>query len=88
MGRNAPKAPRDAEAARFPTPPGTQWKDVTITFMDRDIVEIKCGSATAVTRERLHIPGMVDTTTREKRPSDKWFLLMAFAARGPALGMK
>ena len=30
---------------------------------------------------------MADATKREKGPTDKWFLLMAFAARGPALGM-
>lgn len=87
LGKSAPKSPRDAEAARFPTPPGTQWKDVTITFKERDIIEIKCGNAIAVTRERLHIPGMADATKREKAPTDKWFLLMAFAARGPTLNM-
>jgi hypothetical protein len=51
-------------------------------------VEIKCGKERAVTKERLHIPGMADTTRREKAPTDKWFLLMAFASRGPALSMK
>lgn len=87
VGKVAPSAERDAEAARFPTPPGTTWKDVTITFKERDIVEIKCGKERAVTKERLHIPGMADTTRREKTPTDKWFLLMAFASRGPALSM-
>lgn len=88
MEKSAPKTLRDAEGARFPTPPGTKWKDVTVTFKGRDIVEIKCGIAKAVTRERLHIPGMVDATKTEKVPTDKWFLLMAFAARGPDLSMK
>jgi hypothetical protein len=85
VGTVAPAAARDAEAARFPTPPGTAWKDVTITFNHRDIVEIKCRGATALSKERLHIPGMANATTRLKSPTDSWVLLMAFAARGPAL---
>jgi hypothetical protein len=38
--------------------------------------------------ERLHISGMFTATSREKNPTDKWYLLMAFAARGPSLNMQ
>lgn len=87
LARSGPAPVRDAEAARFPTPPGTSWNDVTITFKERDIVEIKCRDATAVNKERLHIPGMADATTTQKKPTGNWMLLMAFAARGPGLSM-
>jgi hypothetical protein len=40
-----------------------------------------------VNYERLHIPGMFVGTHREKKPTDKWFLLMAFALWGPNLNM-
>lgn len=78
----------DAADGRFPTPPGTTWRDITITFFERDILSIKCGDMPAVNCERLHIPGMFNDSSREKVPTDKWYLLMAFAARGPCLGMK
>jgi hypothetical protein len=73
--------------AKFPTPPETTWKDVTITFKSRDIISVKCRTVPAVNIERTHIPGMFDSTSGEKNPTDKWYLLMAFAARGPTLGM-
>lgn len=87
IGKAAPGAGRDSESARFQKPPGTTWKDVTITFMSRDIVSIKCGRQTAQNWERLHLAGMYDATTSEKVPTEKWILLMGFAARGPSLGM-
>ena len=74
--------------AKFPTPPETTWKDVTITFKSRDIISVKCGATPAVNIERLHIPGMFNDSSREKVPTEKWYLLMAFAARGPCLGME
>ncbi len=55
---------------------------------ERDTVEIKCGRATAVARERLPFPGLIDTTTSAKRATDKTFLCMVFAALGPASGKK
>lgn len=87
LGKTAPKAPRDAEAARFPTPPGTQWRDVTITFMDRDMLGIKCGKQREQTKQREQIPGMTKSTTELNMPSVNWFLLLAFAVNGPALSM-
>jgi hypothetical protein len=71
---------------RFPTPPGTHWNNVTISFRARDSVTIKCGDMAAVDYDRLQIPGMSVMNEKHKKPSDKWFLLMAFAARGPSLG--
>jgi hypothetical protein len=73
--------------SKFPTPPETTWKDVNITFKSRDIISVKCRTVAAVNIERTHIPGMFDSTSGEKNPTDKWYLLMAFAARGPTLGM-
>ncbi len=73
---------------KFPTPPGTEWKDITITFLSRDIIAIKCGRQPALNWERLHISGMFTATSREKNPTDKWYMLMAFAARGPSLSMQ
>ena len=73
--------------SKFPTPPETTWKDVTVTFKSRDIISVKCRAAPAVNIERTHIPGMFDSASAEKIPTDKWYLLMAFAARGPTLGM-
>jgi len=70
---------------RFPTPPGTKWKNITISFRARDSVTIKCGNMPAVDYDRLQIPGMSVMNEKHKKPSDKWFLLMAFAARGPSL---
>lgn len=73
--------------AKFPTPPETTWKAVTITFRTRDSIFAKCGDMPAVNIERTQIPGMFDSASAEKIPTDKWYLLMAFAARGPTLGM-
>ena len=73
--------------AMFPTPPETTWKDVTITFRARDNISVKCGDRPAVSIERTQIPGMFDSASAEKGPTDKWYLLMAFAARGPNLDM-
>lgn len=87
VGRSAPKPPRDAEGARFPTPPGTKWKDITITFMDRDMLGIKCGKQSEVTKQREQLPGMTNATTQLNTPSVTWYLLLAFAAHGPALSM-
>ncbi len=70
---------------RFPTPPGTKWKDITISFRARDSVTIKCGNMLGVNYDKLQIPGMTVMNEKHKKPSDKWFLLMAFAARGPNL---
>lgn len=70
---------------RFPTPPGTKWENITISFRARDSVTIKCGNMPAVDYDRLQIPGMSVMNEKHKKPSDKWFLLMAFAARGPSL---
>lgn len=72
---------------KFPTPAGTHWNNITITFISRDIISIKCGESASVNYERLHIPGMFVATHREKKPTDKWFLLMAFALWGPNLNM-
>lgn len=80
-----PKTDKPSEDNRFPTPAGTSWKDITITFLARDIISIKCGNETAVNYERLHIPGMFVASQREKKPTDRWFLLMAFALWGPTL---
>jgi hypothetical protein len=87
MEKSAPKASRDAEGARFSTPPGTTWKDITITFLDRDMLAIKCGKLSEVTKQREQIPGMTNAATQLNRPSVNWFLLLAFAVRGPALSM-
>ena len=80
-----PKSAKPSEANQLVLPPGTTWKDISITFLARDVVSIKCGEETAVNYERLHIPGMFVASQREKKPSDKWFLLMAFALWGPGL---
>lgn len=74
--------------SKFPTPPETMWQDVTITFRSRDNISVKCGDMPALNYDRTHIPGMFDSTSGLKNPTDKWYLLMAFAARGPSLGMK
>ena len=87
VGRSAAKVPRDAEGARFPTPPGTQWKDITITFMDRDMLGIKCGKQSQVTKQREQIPGMTRATTELNVPSHNWELLLTFAVHGPAVSM-
>lgn len=70
---------------KFDTPAGTQWKDISITFMSRDIISIKCKESVAVNYERLHFPGMFSGSQREKKPTKKWYLLMAFALWGPYL---
>jgi hypothetical protein len=85
--KSAPAPVRDAESARFPTPPGTMWKDVTITFMDRDMLAVKCGTQREQRKQREQIPGMTKTTTELNSPSVNWFLLLAFAVRGPAMSM-
>ena len=80
-----PKSAKPSESNQLVLPPGTTWKDISITFLARDVVSIKCGEETVVNYERLHIPGMFVASQREKKPSDKWFLLMAFALWGPGL---
>ena len=82
-----PKSGNPGSNNKFLTPAGTQWKNITITFMSRDIISIKCNENAAVNYERLHIPGMFVASHREKKPTDKWFLLMAFALWGPNLNM-
>lgn len=71
--------------AKFKTPPDAAWKDITITFIARDTVSIKCGKEPAANYERVQIPGMFVANEDYKKPSDKWFLLMAFAQMGPYL---
>lgn len=80
-----PESQEAEQLNKFSTPAGTEWKDISITFMSRDIVSIKCGSQTAVNIERLHISGMFSESQREKKPTKKWYLLMAFALWGPTL---
>lgn len=80
-----PKSAKPSETNQLVLPPGTTWKDITITFLARDVISIKCGGETTVNYERLHIPGMFVASSQEKKPSDKWFLLMAFALWGPGL---
>lgn len=87
MEKIAPKASRDAESARFSTPPGTEWKEVKITFLDRDMLAIKCGKQSEVTKQREQIPGMTNSTTQLNTPSVNWLLLKAFAINGPAVSM-
>jgi hypothetical protein len=86
-GIAAPAPARDAEAARFPTPPGTTWENVRITFMDLDMLAIKCGRQRELKKQREQIPGMTNSTTELNSPSVNWFLLLSFAVRGPALSM-
>lgn len=80
-----PKSAKPSESHTIILPSGTTWENITITFLTRDIISIKCGSETAVNYERLHIPGMFAASQREKKPSDRWYLLMAFALWGPTL---
>ncbi|WP_439271890.1 hypothetical protein [Pseudochrobactrum sp. HB0163] len=80
-----PKSAKPSESHTIILPSGTTWENITITFLTRDIISIKCGSETAVNYERLHIPGMFVASQREKKPSDRWYLLMAFALWGPTL---
>ena len=80
-----PESQQLEQRNKFDTPAETEWKDIAITFMSRDIISIKCGSQIAVNYERLHISGMFSSSQREKKPTKKWYLLMAFALWGPTL---
>ena len=80
-----PESKEAEQINKFATPPGTEWKDITITFIERDIISIKCGEAVAVNYERLHVPSMFSAKNRDKKPTKKWYLLMAFALWGPNL---
>jgi len=66
-------------------PPNTPWSQISITFISRDTVSIKCGDQPAQNYERVQIPGMFIGGETYKKPSDRWFLLMAFAQKGPYL---
>ena len=76
------KSVKLGEADQLLLPPRTTWKDISITFLARDVVFIKRGEETAVNYERFHISVMFVVSQREKKSSDKWFLLMAFALWG------
>lgn len=66
-------------------PPNTSWGRVSITFISRDTVSIKCGEQPAANYERVQIPGMFLRNQDYKKPTDRWFLLMALAQMGPYL---
>lgn len=71
--------------SKFPTPPGTEWTDITITFLSRDTFLIKCAGQAARSWDRILIPEMFLANTAHKKPSFKWHLLLTFAVRGPFL---
>ena len=73
------------EPSTFNTPPNAKWDEISITFIARDTVSIKCGKQPSANYERVQIPGMFIAHEDYKKPSDKWFLLMAFAQMGPYL---
>ena len=79
------KSAKPSEMNKIVIPAGVNWQNITITFQSRDIIAIKCGLEAAVNYERLHMPGMFVESHREKKPSDRWYLLMAFALWGPTL---
>ncbi len=61
--------------ARFPTPPGAEWKDITIKFTDGHTVRITCKGVTGV--YGYFQMGMNDG--RKAAPNKQWELMAAFA---------
>jgi hypothetical protein len=71
--------------SKFPTPDGTKWSDVTITFVNQDVFQIKCAGQASRSWNRVQMPEMFQANTAHQKPSFKWHVLLAFAVRGPCL---
>jgi hypothetical protein len=67
-------------AHTFATPPGTQWQDVTIRFLNHHQVHVQVGRTSDV----LHFTqmGMADGRRNPVEPNKQWTLLVDFAEGG------
>ena len=79
--RNVLDQPRlRAPTLRFPTPPGTRWRDVTIRFLTQHQVHVQVGHVA----EAFHFTqlGMQDGRKNPVEPDKQWGLLVDFAEGG------
>lgn len=75
---------RRDEKARFPTPPGTSWTDVTIRFLDGHTVHVNV----AGTVEECDCDRMGMASRRNRRPTKQWQLLARFAVGDGVISWK
>ncbi|MFH1844877.1 MAG: hypothetical protein ABIF77_16930 [bacterium] len=73
--KKSSKATTKGSLEHFPTPAGTQWKDVTIKFRDGHTVQITAGDK----RRIYNYIQMGIYNTRNSKPTVQWNLLYAFA---------
>lgn len=71
--------------SKFPTPESAKWSDVTITFVNQDVFQIKCAGQASRSWNRVQMPEMFQANTAYQKPSFKWHVLLAFAVHGPCL---
>ena len=73
---------RGASQPRFSTPPGAQWRDVSIRFVDGHIASVSVGE----THQRCSFDDMGLGDKRSRQPTVLWELLLAFADGHGELG--
>lgn len=72
------------ERARFPTPAGATWGDVTIRFLDGHTVHVNV----AGTVEECDCMRLGMASRRNRQPTKQWNLLTRFAASGGVISWK
>jgi hypothetical protein len=75
---------RRDERARFPTPAGATWGDVTIRFLDGHTLHVNV----AGTVEECDCVRMGMASRRNRRPTKQWHLLARFAASAGVISWK
>lgn len=75
---------RRDDPARFPTPAGATWSDVTLRFLDGHTVHVKV----AGTVEECDCVRMGMASRRNRRPTKQWQLLARFAASDGVISWK
>jgi hypothetical protein len=84
IGMHVKTDSRHDERARFPTPAGATWGDVTIRFLDGHTVHVNV----AGTVEECDCMRLGMASQRNRQPTKQWHLLTRFAASGGVISWK